>query len=89
MVDRRLASVVALFGPTPTRTCGAPEALSVEQRMRRLQRLATDLEVSDPYTHGRSRRVARYASLIASRMGLAPAEVAEIRAAAACTMSAR
>ncbi len=51
--------------------------------MRRLQRLATDLEVSDPYTHGRSRRVARYASLIASRMGLAPAEVAEIRAAAA------
>jgi len=83
LIERRLASAVALFGAVPTQTPRAPIAVDVEQRMRVLQRLAADLEASDPYTHGHSRRVARYASMIASQMGLSKLEVAEIRAAAA------
>jgi putative nucleotidyltransferase with HDIG domain len=83
LIERRLATAVALFGPAATATRQAPVALSVQRRMRLLHRLASDLEASDPYTHGHSRRVARYASLIASQMGLEPAEVAEVRAAAA------
>ena len=48
-----------------------------------LRQLAADLEARDPYTHGHSRRVARYASLIAQRMDLAPAAVRQIGLAAA------
>ena len=83
LMERRLASGASLFAPAETQTRRKPMALSAETRMRLLQRLATDLEASDPYTHGHSRRVARYASMIASQMGLAQSEVAKIRAAAA------
>jgi HD-GYP domain-containing protein (c-di-GMP phosphodiesterase class II) len=48
-----------------------------------LERLALTLEARDPYTHGHSRRVARYSSMIAKRMGLGAEEVARIRTAAA------
>ncbi len=47
-----------------------------------LLRAARDLEARDPYTHGHSRRVARYSSLIAKRMRIAKADVAKIRLAA-------
>ena len=82
-VERRVASAVLLLGLPPTQRRDSALTLSVEQRTRLLHQLATDLETSDPYTHGHSRRVARYASSIASRMGLAEHEVAKVRAAAA------
>jgi putative nucleotidyltransferase with HDIG domain len=83
LMERRLASAAALFALAGRDTRGKPMAVSAERRMRQLHRLATDLEASDPYTHGHSRRVARYASMIASQMGLAQSEVAKIRVAAA------
>jgi putative nucleotidyltransferase with HDIG domain len=47
-----------------------------------LRRLSSLLEARDPYTHGHSRRVARHAERIARELGLAPEQVAEVRAAA-------
>jgi HD-GYP domain-containing protein (c-di-GMP phosphodiesterase class II) len=51
------------------------------RRAELLGQLAAELESSDPYTHGHSRRVARHAVIIAIRMGLAESHVATIRAA--------
>ena len=48
-----------------------------------LKELAAALEAGDPYVRGHSRRVARYATMIAVRMGLPPEEVDRIRTAAA------
>ncbi|MGZ4274571.1 MAG: HD-GYP domain-containing protein, partial [Solirubrobacteraceae bacterium] len=48
-----------------------------------LKELAAALEAGDPYTRGHSRRVARYATMIAERMGLPAEEVDRIRTAAA------
>jgi HD-GYP domain-containing protein (c-di-GMP phosphodiesterase class II) len=48
-----------------------------------LTELATALEAGDPYTRNHSRRVARYASMIAERLGLTVEEVDRIRTAAA------
>jgi putative nucleotidyltransferase with HDIG domain len=83
LIERRLASARSLFGLAQTPTRRKRMALNAEQRMKLLHQLATDLETSDPYTHGHSRRVARYAFMIASQMGLAQSDVAKIRAAAA------
>jgi putative nucleotidyltransferase with HDIG domain len=58
----------------------APEAMP---QLSMLKELAAALEAGDPYVRGHSRRVARYASMIAERMGLAPEEVDCIRTAAA------
>ena len=76
--ERRLATALELLG----RDAGAGD-LSPERRARLLARLAGALEALDPYTHGHSRRVARYASMISKRMGLSSGEVARIRTAAA------
>jgi putative nucleotidyltransferase with HDIG domain len=48
-----------------------------------VRKLARALEAGDPYTRGHSRRVARYAVLIARKLGLPAAEVDRIRTAAA------
>jgi putative nucleotidyltransferase with HDIG domain len=80
-MKRRLADAVGLFAS------GASGELKrnppVEVPIGMLRQLAADLEAADPYTHGHSRRVARYASLIARRLGLSPEEVRTIRRAAA------
>ncbi len=60
-----------------------PMQLSLAARAQLLERLATDLEARDAYTLGHSRRVARYAGLIAKRMGEPKEEVTRIRTAAA------
>jgi putative nucleotidyltransferase with HDIG domain len=83
LTERRLANATSLFGLTDSQPRTTPSTGSAAQRINLLQGLATDLEASDPYTHGHSRRVARYASLIASQLGLPAAEVATIRTAAA------
>lgn len=75
--ERRLADAVKLLGR------GDPLSLEKRRRAAILERLASDLETRDPYTHGHSRRVARYSSLIAKRMGLPHDEVTRIRTAAA------
>jgi putative nucleotidyltransferase with HDIG domain len=48
-----------------------------------LKDLASSLESRDPYTHGHSRRVARYATMIAKKMDLSADEVQKVRTAAA------
>ena len=48
-----------------------------------LKDLASSLESRDPYTHGHSRRVARYATMIAKKMDLPANEVNKVRTAAA------
>jgi putative nucleotidyltransferase with HDIG domain len=77
----RLAKASALLATPPRELPRTPLGLSAAQRMNLLQRLAHDLESFDPYTHGHSRRVARYSTLIARRMGLPRAEIRKIRAA--------
>ena len=82
--DRRLSAATDVLGLAS----GRPQAitggrLTNEQRAGLLTRLSTSLEARDPYTHGHSRRVARHATNIAKRMGIASDHVAKIRAAAA------
>jgi hypothetical protein len=88
LIERRLASAAELLGVDHRRAAGreltfSAERFSAERQGRALEQLAASLEARDPYTHGHSRRVARYATMIARRMGLAQAEVGRIRAAAA------
>jgi HD domain len=77
-IERRLASALRLLG-----VVDASAKLSRERRAQLLAQLATLLESRDPYTHGHSRRVARYAEMIAGRMGLSRRDVAKVRDAAA------
>ncbi len=78
--ERRLARSGGLLG----RDLRYRDRVRIDGRpIRSLLRLASDLQASDPYTHGHSRRVARYSYLIAGRMHLSPSEVARIRVAAA------
>jgi putative nucleotidyltransferase with HDIG domain len=81
--ERRLADAASLLGGR--RVDGATDALSLslERRTGLLEQLAADLEAGDPYTHGHSRRVARYATMIARRMGISGDELTRIRLAAA------
>ncbi len=80
-IERRLADAAKLFSPTSLNAERLD--LRLERPQALLRQLATDLEAADPHTHGHSRRVARYASMIAQRLLLAPSEVDKIRLAAA------
>ncbi len=77
-IERRLDTALTLLGGH-----AGTSDLSPERRGQLLQQLADALEARDPYTHGHSRRVARYSSMISERMGLSSDEVARIRTAAA------
>src|SRR5260221_3031345 len=44
--------------------------------------MAADLEARDPYTHGHSRRVARYAAMTAEQLGITGPELKRLRTAA-------
>lgn len=57
-------------------------ATSPAARRATLRRLAAALDAEDPYLHGHSRRVARYATLTARRLGLSPRAVETIADAA-------
>ena len=61
----------------------ASAAREATPQLSMLTELAEALESGDPYTRNHSRRVARYASMIAERMGLSAEEVDRIRTAAA------
>ena len=91
LTERRLESASALLGlqvaPRPGEPVRSrarqPAGLNQQQRARNLEQLAGALEARDPYTHGHSGRVARYAAQIAKTMGLTPSEVDAVRTAAA------
>ena len=79
-IERRLGSAVTILG-LEGRVMKA--RLDPGVRIDVLRRLATSLEARDPYLHGHSRRVARYAAMIAKEMELPDREVGKIRTAAA------
>ncbi|MDQ6751484.1 MAG: HD-GYP domain-containing protein, partial [Actinomycetota bacterium] len=76
-LERRLDEARTLLEGTPDRS------VDPASQARLLQALASTLEGRDPYTHGHSRRVARFSVLIAKRMGLPEEMVAKVRTAAA------
>ena len=81
--ERRLASARAVLGSMSQAQLRVANGLSVEDQTKRLEGLARALDECDPNTHGHSRRVARYAWMIATGMGLPREQVARIRTAAA------
>jgi hypothetical protein len=56
--------------------------LSADEKRRVLRELATALEKGDPFTHGHTRRVTRYAFMVASTMNLPKETVSKIFLAA-------
>jgi HD-GYP domain-containing protein (c-di-GMP phosphodiesterase class II) len=58
------------------------DRMTPHQRAERLRQLSAALEAADPYTHGHSRRVARYSATIAKGLHLPRGEVARIHVAA-------
>jgi hypothetical protein len=81
--ERRLASARALLGPMNGAQRHVEGGLSAEHQAKLLEQLAVAMDARDPSTHGHSRRVARYAWRVATRMGLPREEVARIRTAGA------
>ncbi len=81
-LERRLGDAVALLGVDGKDGLMRSDELRPETRLKALKRLADALEARDPYTHGHSRRVARYSTMIAKKLGLPAADVAKIRLAA-------
>ena len=82
LVERRLGDAVALLGVGSQDVREQGDELDPEARLKALRRLASALEARDPYTHGHSRRVARYSTMIARKLGVPAAEVDRIRLAA-------
>jgi putative nucleotidyltransferase with HDIG domain len=74
--ERRLDGAQEILG-------AAGRDLSQDRRAEVLRELGGVLEARDAYTHGHSRRVTRHAERVAREMGLAPAQVAKVRTAAA------
>lgn len=58
------------------------EAAPISARTLPLRRLADQLEASDPYTSGHSRRVARYSTLVGSQIGISGDALRALRTAA-------
>ena len=80
-VERRLARTTRLIGESG-KGWGKDATFTPLEQADVLQKLAADLEASDPYTHGHTKRVTRHAFMTAKVMGLAPEMVENIRAAA-------
>ena len=79
--ERRISADLAQLGSTAGCDLEDDAALT-DQHTGLLQRVASDLETRDPYTHGHSRRVARYAGLTAEQMGITGDRLRRIRTAA-------
>jgi putative nucleotidyltransferase with HDIG domain len=79
-IERRLGDASAMLGLT-----GREDRAETQpaRQIEALKDLAAALEARDPYTHGHSRRVARYSAMIAAKLGLGDDEVRKIRTAAA------
>ena len=81
-LERHLGDAVALLGLGSKGVRARSDELDPETRLKALKKLVTALEARDPYTHGHSRRVARYSTMIAKKLGVPAADVAKIRLAA-------
>ncbi len=81
--QRRLASALDMVRPMSQAQRKHLDGLTTREQAKLLEQLVWGVETRDPYLHGHSRRVARYAWMIARKMGLSRAEVARIRTAAA------
>jgi putative nucleotidyltransferase with HDIG domain len=81
-LERHLGNAVALLGPDTEGVRERSDELDPETRIKALKKLVTSLEARDPYTHGHSRRVARYSTMIAKKLGVPAPDVAKIRLAA-------
>ncbi len=81
-LERRLGDAGALLGFDANDVPERSDELDPEAQINALKKLATALEARDPYTHGHSRRVARYSTMIAKKLGVSATEVAKIRLAA-------
>ncbi|MEF9895958.1 MAG: HD domain-containing protein, partial [Clostridia bacterium] len=55
---------------------------SQNQHLSLIQAFVATVEAKDKYTEGHSRRVSKYAEMIAAQMGLSPSEIQDIRVAA-------
>ena len=77
----RLSATTAIVAEYATGDGSGPDWV-IDSRMRLLTQLAEALETGDPYTRGHSRRVARFAAMIAARMGLDDDQVELVRIAA-------
>ena len=78
-VERQIARVIPVLGQLGSSEPGE----SAEQRVRLLKQLAIALDAKDPYLNGHSRRVARYATGTAHRMGLLGEQAVGVQTAAA------
>jgi putative nucleotidyltransferase with HDIG domain len=78
-LERQLEEAVAQLGADP-RTL--PVDRDPAEQMEVIKGLAAALEARDPYTHGHSRRVARYSTMIAQGLDLPEEQVRKIRTAA-------
>ena len=78
-LERRLRQAGALLGLDPRDALERGDELDPETRTKALTKLAIALEARDPRTHGHSRRVARYSTMIARKLGVPSAQVATIR----------
>lgn len=81
-LEGHLGNAAALLGLDTEGVRERSDELDPEMRIKALKQLATALEARDPYTHGHSRRVARYSTMIAKKLGVPAADVAKIRLAA-------
>jgi putative nucleotidyltransferase with HDIG domain len=81
-LEKHLRDAGALLGLNPRAVLERGDELDPETRTKALEKLVTALEARDPYTHGHSRRVARYSTMIAKKLGLPASDVARIRLAA-------
>ena len=69
-------------GSTPGPSSNGATSWTPRRELKALKKLVIALEARDLYSHGHSRRVARYSTMIAKRLGVPAAEVARIRLAA-------
>lgn len=81
--EKRMSSALHLLGVDRSGRAVREVFMSPERQAEILTELAAGLEAGDPFTHGHSRRVTRYAHMIAKTMHLPSATVDRIRTAAA------
>jgi HD-GYP domain-containing protein (c-di-GMP phosphodiesterase class II) len=79
-MEKRILDSTKLMKET---NLSATWAASSNLQVKTLERLASALEATDPYTHGHSRRVARLSCMIAKQLGLPRKKIRLIRVAAA------
>jgi putative nucleotidyltransferase with HDIG domain len=80
--EKRLSDAIHLLGFDRLGSSRGEVFMSPQRQAEILSELATLLEADDPFTHGHSRRVARYSHMIAKTMHLPPRTVSKIRTAA-------